>query len=248
MYLRKIEDLNENDINKELLIEVDKLDNDTLIRKILIGNKKYVEIKENQYVVFYGFGKIFDVEEERGLYEIVEGKSNKDLSDWDFVIQKAENEEDGLLFINFSEIKNNKFYIRNPITYTDWTYENEPLESKLRLEGVFNFKIIKPDNFIKIVIGLREHYSKPELLEQVRIYILKSIEEGIKELSEVHKIDINTFVNKIHDLKIKVSQNNYDDKLLSKGIKVTFFDIDKVELDEGTAKMLELDGNENNKF
>ena len=207
MYLRKIEDLNEKDINKELLLEVDRLDNDTLIRKILVGNKKYVEIKENQYVVFYGFGKIFDVEEECGLYEIVEGKSNKDLSDWDFVIQKAENEENGLLFINFSEIKNNKFYIRNPITYTDWTYENEPLESKLRLEGVFNFKIIKPNNFIKIVIGLREHYSKPELLEQIRIYIVKSIEEGIKELSEVHKIDINTFVNKIHDLKQRILNN-----------------------------------------
>lgn len=245
MYLKKIDNLDKNAIDKNLLIEVEDLNNDILIRKVLVENKKYLEIKENQYVVFYGKGKIFDIEENVGLYEIIEGNTNKDLQLWDFVIQKAENEENGILFLNVSEIKNNKFYIRNPITYTDWTYENEPLESKMRLEGVFNFKIIKPENFIKIVIGLRDHYSKPELLEQIRIYILKSIEEGIRELSEVYKIDIKTFVNNIHELKIKVSQNSYDNKLLSKGIKVIFFDIDKIELDEGTAKMLEI--NERNK-
>ena len=66
---------------------------------------------------------------------------------------------------------NNKFFIRNPITYTDWSYEEEPFESKVKLEGIFNFQIVKPENFLKIVIGLRENYSKPELLEQIRIYI-----------------------------------------------------------------------------
>ena len=109
------------------------------------------------------------------------------------------------------------------------------------MEGVFNFQIVKPENFMKIVIGLREHYSKPELLEQVRIFIIKSIEDGIKELSEKYKIDIKTFINNIHELKIKVSENAYDEKLLTKGIKVTFFDINKVEVDDETRKMLDIE-------
>lgn len=245
MYLKKNDNLNIQDIDEKLIIKSIDLNNDILIRKILIEDKKYVEIKNDEYVICYSHGKICDVEDKKGLYEIVNGNENnssdKDLSSWDFMIQKAEEEEDGILFVNVSEIKNNKFYIRNPITYTDWTYDDEPFESKVKLEGVFNFKIIKPENFMKIVIGLRDHYSKPELLEQIRIYILKSIEEGIKELSEVHKVDISTFVNKIHELKIKVAQNSYDDKLLSKGIKITFFDIDKIDLDDETAKMLEID-------
>ena len=159
---------------------------------------------------------------------------------------EAEEESYGVLFVNVSEIKNNKFYMKNLINYTDWTYEEEPFESKIRVQGIFNFRIIKPENFIKIVIGLRDHYSKPELLEQIRVFILKSIEEGIKELSEIHKVDIKTLVNNIHELKIKVNQNFYDEKLLSKGIKLTFFDIDKFELDEDTKKMLEIEEKYNN--
>ena len=55
------------------------------------------------------------------------------------------------------------------------------------------------------------------------------------------KIDISTFVNKIHELDIKVSQNNYDEKLLSKGIKVTYFDLNKIDVDEETKMMLEIE-------
>ena len=241
MYLKKIEDgiiVDEND-----LLSIENLGNDILIRKIKVDNKKYVQIKENECVVLYNTNKILDQKDESGIYEIVDVQNMEktSLENWNFEIQKAEDEESGLLYINTAEIVNNKFYIKNPITYTDWSYEEEPFESKVKVEGIFNFKIIKPENFLKIVIGLREHYSKPELLEQVRNYILKSIEEGIKELSEVFKIDISTFVNKIHELDIKVSQNNYDEKLLSKGIKVTYFDLNKIDVDEETKIMLEIE-------
>lgn len=246
MYLEKIDDRRINEISKNDLIDDIELNNDILIRKVLLGEKNFIFVKEDQFVVFYGFGKILDIANEKGLYEVKEGESKKDLSSWNFIIQKAEDESNGVLFVNVSEIKNNKFYMKNLINYTDWTYEEEPFESKIRVQGVFNFKIIKPENFIKIVIGLRDHYSKPELLEQIRVFILKSIEEGIKELSEIHKVDIKTLVNNIHELKIKVNQNFYDEKLLSKGIKLTFFDIDKFELDEETKKMLEIEEKYNN--
>lgn len=237
MYLKDIDNFN----NLEKVIRVDNLSNDILIRKVIFENQKYVEVLENQVVVFYENGKIIDVVYKKGIYEISIGDSYRDLLLWNFEIQKAEENEFGFLFINLAEIVNNKFFIRNPITYTDWSYEEEPFESKVKLEGIFNFQIVKPENFLKIVIGLRENYSKPELLEQIRIYILKSIEEGIKELSEKFKIDINTFVNKSEEINVKVSQNEYDSKLLSKGIKVTYFDIKKVDTDDNTKKLLELE-------
>ena len=183
MYLEKIDDERINEVSKKDVIDEIELNNDILIRKVLLGNKKFIFVKENQFVVFYGFGKILDIADEKGLYEVKKGESKNDLSSWNFIIQKAEDESNGVLFVNVSEIKNNKFYMKNLINYTDWTYEEEPFESKIRVQGIFNFKIIKPENFIKIVIGLRDHYSKPELLEQIRVFILKSIEEGIKELS-----------------------------------------------------------------
>ena len=237
MYLKEIKSI----YNLEKVIRVDNLSNDILIRKVVLDNQKYLEISEEQVVVFYENGKIIDVVYKKGIYEISEGDTYRDLILWNFEIQKAEENESGFLFINLAEIVNNKFFIRNPITYTDWSYEEEPFESKVKLEGVFNFKIVAPEKFLRIVIGLRENYSKPELLEQIRIYILKSIEEGTKELSEKFKIDINTLVNKAEEINVKVSQNEYDAKLLSKGIKVTYFDIKNVDTDDNTKKLLELE-------
>ena len=82
MYLKKNDNLNIKDIDEKSIIKSVDLNNDILIRKLFVQDKKYVEIKKDECVICYSHGKICDVEDKKGLYEIVEGNvsSDKDLS------------------------------------------------------------------------------------------------------------------------------------------------------------------------
>jgi rubrerythrin len=115
----------------------------------------------------------------------------------------------------------------------DPTYITYDEMAKIKGEGKFDFQIVDPLSFLEnMVIGLRTHYSKQELIEQIRNYIVNSIIKGITEVSNAYKINIQEICEKSKETDIGVSQNVYDDKLLEKGIKITFFNIEKLEANE----------------
>ena len=225
---------------EEKAIECNELNNEILIIKKIVKEEKYVRVKENQLAILNQNGKILDLRGEPGLYEIKEGDMNLP-EEWQFEIQKAEDESLNVLFINRADIVDNKFYILEPITYIDWTYEDEPIETKIKGEVIFNFTIDRPQNFLRLVIGLRDNYAKHELIEQIRPFIIKSIQDGIKELSNDYKVDIRTLITNPSSIKVKVKENKYDNKLLDKGIKVTFFDFINLEVDSNTRNILEVE-------
>ena len=86
--------------------------------------------------------------------------------------------------------------------------------------------------------GVREHYSKYELIEQIRKNAINSIEEGINELSNEYKLSIELVKTKTSELEIKVKENEYDLKLKMRGIKITYFELSEldVEADENDVK------------
>lgn len=227
--LKKITDY--NDLN---CIECNELTNDILIVKYNINVNDVIRIKENQFIGILEKGILLDTKNEKGYYKIIEteedSKETKEPS-----IRKTEKEELCVVFVNNNIIENNRYYIKEPIEYIDWTYQDEPLIVKIKAEGIFCFQIIDPIKFLKnMVIGLRNHYSKQELIEQIRNYIVNSIKKGINEVSNEYKININDICEKSKEVEIQLSTNMYDEKLLEKGIKITFFDIEKLEIDNGT--------------
>ncbi len=224
------------------IIECTELNNDVLVRRINleIYNHIQVRILDKQYAILIEKGEILAVCSEAGDYEIdfdLEDNSAS-LKKWKlYKDEKTKTLPLSLVFINLKEITENKFYFKKPIEYVDWTncYYDENLKQKLPLktqfigDGKFNFIIENPVLFLNSILGIREHYTKQELLEQIRKIVVNSIKLGIDELGEEYKLSIKLVKNKSNELEIRVSQNNYDEKLAKRGIKITYFEITNFE-------------------
>lgn len=85
--------------------------------------------------------------------------------------------------------------------------------------------------FFSRVYGVREHYSKLELIEQIRKNAINSIKEGINELSNEYKLSIELVKTKTSELEIKVKENEYDLKLKMRGIKITYFELSELDIE-----------------
>lgn len=221
------------DVNDEKIIKCSKLSNDMLFMKyeIIIGDN--IEINKGEYAILINQGEVYDIQDEEGYYKIMNEIIDSDIDtkeEWkDLHIRKTENDNLCVIFMNKNIIENNKYLISNPIKYIDFS-RNEPLEIFISLEGRYDFKIENPKMFLSKVIGLRHHYSKQELIEKIRMYVLKSIEKGINEISEEYKLSIENLPENSKKLEINLKQNEYDRKLLEYGIKLTYFDINKFEI------------------
>lgn len=220
-----------NEIQENKIIKCNKLSNDMIFMKYNIDIGDNIEVNDNEFVVLINKGEVDDIKSENGKYKIINETTNSEIKDeWkDLHIRKIENDEICVIFMNKEVIKNNKYLISNPIKYTDFS-SKEPIEIFISIEGLYDFKIENPKMFLSKVIGLRHHYSKQELIEKIRKYVLKSIEKGINELSEEYKLGIDDLPENSKKLEIKLKQNEYDAKLLEYGVKLTYFDINKLEI------------------
>lgn len=217
----------------EKILKCDSLSNDMIFMKYDVNIDDVIVVKENEYAVLIEKGMVYDVKSEPGrfiiLNEIID--SDIDIKDnWkDLKIRKSDDNTLCVVFLNKNLIKHNKYYINDPIKYKSWN-EKDYYEMHIKLEGSYDFFIQDPKKMLSKVIGLRNHYSKQELIERIRKYVISSIEKGINELSEEYKLDIETLTQKSKELEIKLKQNEYDNKLLEYGVKITYFDIESFEL------------------
>lgn len=224
------------------ILECRDLNNDVLVRRVNteIYNHMHVRILKNQYAILIESGRVIAVCDKAGDYEIdfdLKDDSNR-LKMWcEYNDEKTKDLPLSIVFINLKEIKENKFYFKKPIEYVDWTncHYDENLKQKVPLktefvgDGKFNFIIENPVLFLNSILGIREHYTKQELMEQIRKIVVNSIKLGINELGEEYKLSIQLVKNKSNELEIRVSQNDYDEKLAKRGIKITYFEITNFE-------------------
>lgn len=220
----------ENSDNK--VIESKHLSNDTIFKKYAVSEDDIIRIKRNEIALLIKKGKLLDLKEEQGEYYvnnpiIVDKESVQELKK--VVIRKSEKEDLCVLFINVNIIKGNKYIFSDPIKYTDWK-NGESSEVYIRIEGLYDFKIEDPKKFISQVIGLRSIYTKQELVERIRKYVLNSIEAGINEVSREYKLDVARLPEYSKKLEIELKRNKYDEKLSEYGVKITYFDISKLEV------------------
>lgn len=219
------------------IVECKKMSNDILFQKYNILEGNIVSLKENQNIVLVEKGKVVDLKKEKGIYIIKDVQEENEI-DKKIIIRKAENEELCVLFLNINEIKRNKYIIDKPIKCIEWK-NGERGESYIRLEGSYDFKIDNILNFLSKVIGIRNHFSKQELIEKIRKYINNSIEKRIKQILEEYKLNINILTQKSKELNNCLKPNEYDIKLLEYGIKLICFDINKFEIVEKKFKFFQ---------
>ena len=220
----------ENSDNK--VIESKHLGNDTIFKKYSVFENDIIRIKPNEIVLLIKKGMLLDIKEDVGEYYvndpiIIDKESEEELKN--IKIRKSEEEKLCVLFINVDVLKNNKYIFNDPIKYVDWK-NGEASEIYIKLEGLYDFKIENPKKFISQVIGLRSIYTKQELVERIRKYVLNSIEEGINQISREYKLDVNYLPENSKKLEVKLKQNKYDEKLSEYGVKITYFDITKLEV------------------
>lgn len=217
------------------VIQCDDMDNDTLVVRLpdKIENKRAVMLKEGQYAILYKAGKVYDAIHKKGMYEIEsskQAKTRKEMEKWrNFTQPKKDDSELCIIVFNTKEIIDNKFSIDKPMEYIDWSKE-KPIKTRITCKGVFNFKIEDPYLFFSKVFGVRDHYSKLELIEQIRKQAINSIQEGINELSNEYKLSMELVKTKTSELEIKVKENEYDLKLKKRGIKITYFKLTDLEV------------------
>lgn len=220
------------------VIESKHLRNDTIFKKYSVSEGEIIRIKENEIVLLIKKGMLLDLKENRGEYYvddpiIVDKESMQELKK--VVIRKSENENLCVLFINVDIIKNNKYIFNDPIKYTNWE-NGESSDVYIKIEGQYDFKIENPKKFIGQVIGLRSIYTKQELVERIRKYVLNSIEEGINQVSKEYKLDVKDLPEYSKKLEIELKQNKYDEKLSEYGVRITYFDISKLEVMKKKSK------------
>lgn len=217
----------------EKIVKCNNLSNNMIFKKYDVSLGDTVEVLDNQYAVLIEKGIVYDVKEKPGRFlimvEIID--TNKDLKEeWkDLKIRKTDNNKLCVIFLNKELIKHNKYVMNNPIKYKDWKSKKNK-QIYIKIEGFYDFKIEDPKKLLSKVIGLRAHFSKQELIEKIRNYILSSIEKGINEISEEYKLDIEDLPENSKNLEIKLKQNEYDKKLLEYGVKLTYFDIDNLKI------------------
>lgn len=217
--------------NEIKILESHNLSADMIFKKYDISEGDIIKVNSSEISLIVENGKVLDIKEEgEYILSYTEGIDEEFEKQWgDLQVRKAENDGLCIIFINKEVIKHNKYYINDPIKYKDFK-NNRQKEIKIKIEGSYDFKIENPKAFLSKVIGLRKHFSKQELIEKVRKYILNSIEKGINELSEEYKLDVEDLPENSKHLEIKLKQNEYDKKLLEYGVKLTYFDIDKLEV------------------
>lgn len=228
----KLVNLLEKEENKKV-IKCDNLSNDMIFMKydVILGD--IIEISDSQDVVLIEKGIVYDAQDKAGQYivmnEIID--TDKDVKDeWkDLKIRKTEDNGLCVVFLNKNVIEHNKYMINDPIKYVDWK-DGTSKELFIKVEGFYDFKIDDSKKLLSQIIGLRNHFSKQELIERIRKFVVYSIEKGINELSEEYKLDIKTLETKSKELEIKLKQNEYDAKLLEYGVKITYFDISHLEI------------------
>lgn len=212
----KLEKCNKEE--KESLIECNELNNDILFRKYSISDSAIL-VKENELIVALINGKIMDIAESPGIYKIINKKS--DLKNWkDVIIKNAENDGESIIFLNRKIIKENKFLIKEKINYKELEKRNF---KEITIKGTYDFYIENPKNFFKKVIGLRNHFSKQELIEQTRKYITSSIRKNINILIKNDELLVDIFQN------VNYKKNEYDEKLLEYGIGIKKFEIENIK-------------------
>ena len=236
----------ENQSNEEYnrLITCD-FDNYTLVNRYIIESKDdtYIYLNKDQIALLMEKEHIYAVCDKSGIYKIdfEKNPAEKELDElkkWKkYKDDKNQNLPLSIIFINMKEITNCKFIINQPIEYIDYTKTkldpdlnvSIPHKSMCVGEGLYSFKIVNPCDFLSNMLGIRESYTKQELIERIRKDILASIEHDIKSSDEKYTIPLKLIKSKKNNISITADSNEYDKKIKKYGIKITSFSIEQFD-------------------
>lgn len=205
-------------------------DNEMLLKNVEVEEGDVLEVKDKQYLVLSRSGKVLDIGEQPGFYKVSNGTTqNKDVKErWGFYKNRIQEKHCYYaFFINMSEIVKNESFISEPVIFKD-----KKLGTKyfvLKMNSVYNFKIVTPENFMNNVVNLRINYSKQELMEKITRYFVHAIELGMNERAMKDGWSLDKCYENFDEIMKSIKLNDYSKELVEYGIRLTSMKIDKLE-------------------
>lgn len=244
-------------------LQCDDMGNDVLMKKVttedgVIPNGSRIIVAPGQVAALYDNGKILDATAEAGVYEFKTESSPsffggdfgpvfKDM--WErFKFGGGIAKEQAVFFFNIKEIIDNKFGTQNPIPYKDWghpltnprTNSLMPMSVEIKCFGKYSFKIIDPAKFMMEIAGVRDEYTKEQIVEQIRSEVIGSFQNITNSLGEDDKkIAALSLPNQTDEIRELMDKQIFDEPIRNRGLKLVTFVVESVTLTEGSKQKIE---------
>jgi len=205
-------------------------DNEMLLKNVEVDMGDVIELKDKQYLVLSRSGKVLDVASTPGFYKVVNGRTqNKEVQEnWNFYKNRIQEKHCYYaFFINLSEIVKNESFISEPIIFKDHKLGTKYFV--LKMDSVYNFEVVTPQNFMNNVVNLRVNYSKQELMEKITRYFVHSIELGLNKKALNDRWSLEKCYEKFDELVTGLKLNEYSNELVDYGVRLTSITIDNLE-------------------
>lgn len=186
-------------------------------------------VRESQVAIFVHKGKIADIFEP-GSYKL----STENLPFITKILSlptgfespiKAE-----LYYINTKLFTGQKWGTQNPITIRDKDFG----AVRLRGYGIYTFKVISPETFLKELFGTNEIYTTEDVSEHIRPIIMQSITDTIAQ-SKIALLDLASNYNEFAEMVVKSSEKNFKQI----GLELKQIVIENLSLPEEVEKALD---------
>ena len=211
--------INQDDIKDSNVIECKKIDNDIIFVKQNVLEDDLVRVDENQCIIMVENGRILDIKKEPDLYAIKnveKAEISEDLKN--LIIRDSENQCLCVIFFNMNVIKRNRLILSKV----------KVNKKNISLEVMFDFKISNPLSMLSKMIGLRNRFTRAELIEKIREFFINYIKNGINETLEEY--ELNSLTDDFTIVENIFNKEKQDEKLLEYGIEVFNFRINEFKV------------------
>lgn len=150
-------------------------------------------------------------------------------------------------YFNTKEIMDNKFGTPAPIPYKDWGHPNfnprnnsyYPMAVNIKAFGSFTFKIYDPFLFMNRVGGTAGHYTKDNLITQIRSEFIAAFKNTLAELgSNEHKVEAMDLPHKDDEIVSIMREKKYDDHIAARGIAILSIAVENINFDTESDKKI----------
>ena len=192
-----------------------------------IKNASKLILQEGQGCILTYEGKVVDVLDEAGMYDIKSNNKPFFTSIKKFLkLQDGSEHVVGIWFYRKADILNMRWGTRVPIAYTDPVYTFPILLSAF---GNYSIRITEPENFFKNVVAGKEYFGYAELKEIFLSRITQNITDYLAN-AKFSYVDIDSNLNNIA-AEVRTKTESVFNEL---GFKVLDYRIEGTQFDKET--------------
>lgn len=223
-------------VSSQLIDVIEWVDNtnDTIVHKYDMNGKEIMmgaqlTVRESQKAIFVNEGEITDVFTP-GRYELSTQNMPimTKLKSWKFGFNSPFKSD--VYFINTKQFLDCKWGTANPVMMRD----SEFGMVRIRAFGIYSFRIIDPETFLREVFGTNSMYKVEDIDGQIKRTVVSTLTDSIAE-SQIPALDLATNYDELSE----IAKQNLNIKFKSFGIKLETFVIENISLPEEVEKVMD---------